>query len=235
MLLGYFLLLPIVIIVIIVASSRSSKKHKVDYFQQTPYFIETGNSYLATMNDAGKKGEYALGDQLARAFPSVWFAFNVYVPKGNGYYSEVDVVMITAKGIYVFETKNYSGWIFGRATDEKWTQTFRTGTKSRFYNPIKQNAAHIKALAEYLHLDRSCFVSIVVFGNQCTLKSISSTVDVPVVYCSDASKTVASIEAQRADMFSRPQMDVIHNRMKAVSNVDESVKAAHISNSTAMR
>ena len=41
---------------------------------------------------------------------------NVYIPKDNGETSEIDVVYITQKGIFVFESKNYSGWIFG---DEK--------------------------------------------------------------------------------------------------------------------
>lgn len=42
---------------------------------------------------------------------------NVYIPKDNGETSEIDVMFITQKGIFVFESKNYSGWIFG---EEKW-------------------------------------------------------------------------------------------------------------------
>ena len=38
---------------------------------------------------------------------------NIYVPKNNGETSEIDVVFITQKGIFVIESKNYSGWIFG--------------------------------------------------------------------------------------------------------------------------
>ena len=38
---------------------------------------------------------------------------NIYVPKDNGETSEIDVVFITQKGIFVIESKNYSGWIFG--------------------------------------------------------------------------------------------------------------------------
>lgn len=37
---------------------------------------------------------------------------NVYVPKANGDTSEIDVIFITQKGIFVIESKNYSGWIF---------------------------------------------------------------------------------------------------------------------------
>ena len=38
---------------------------------------------------------------------------NVYLPKENGQTSEIDLLYITEKGIFVFESKNYSGWIFG--------------------------------------------------------------------------------------------------------------------------
>ena len=38
---------------------------------------------------------------------------NVYIPKDNGETTEIDVVYITQKGIFVIESKNYSGWIFG--------------------------------------------------------------------------------------------------------------------------
>ena len=38
---------------------------------------------------------------------------NVYIPKENGETSEIDVLYITQKGIFVIESKNYSGWVFG--------------------------------------------------------------------------------------------------------------------------
>ena len=69
---------------------------------------------------------------------------NVYIPKDNGETSEIDVVYITQKGIFVFESKNYSGWIFGDEKDTYWTVMLPNRQKNRFYNPIKQNRTHIK-------------------------------------------------------------------------------------------
>lgn len=37
---------------------------------------------------------------------------NVYIPKEDGETSEIDVMFLTEKGIFVIESKNYSGWIF---------------------------------------------------------------------------------------------------------------------------
>lgn len=46
---------------------------------------------------------------------------NIYLPKDNGETSEVDLIYITQKGIFVFESKNYSGWIFGDEKSKNWT------------------------------------------------------------------------------------------------------------------
>ena len=56
---------------------------------------------------------------------------NVYVPH-KGRTSELDVLMVHEKGIFVFESKNYSGWIFGAADQQKWTQCLPNGEKKSF-------------------------------------------------------------------------------------------------------
>ena len=69
---------------------------------------------------------------------------NVYLPKKNGETSEVDVIFITQKGIFVIESKNYSGWIFGDEKNQKWTAMLPNRQKNQFYNPILQNKTHVK-------------------------------------------------------------------------------------------
>lgn len=59
--------------------------------------------------------------------------------------TQIDHLVISTFGIFCIETKSYGGWIFGRATDKYWTQTFYKN-KTRFYNPLRQNYAHIKAI-----------------------------------------------------------------------------------------
>lgn len=101
---------------------------------------------------------------------------NVYVPKDNGEATEIGVLFIAVKGIYVLESKNYSGWIFGSECQRKWTVSFSSGMKERFHNPIKQNRTLCKWLRRYLGDDTPLF-SIVVFSERCELKKI--TVDSP--------------------------------------------------------
>ncbi len=121
-------------------------------YKNTAYYQVTKSSYLFTRYDKAKYGEYLIYKNLAYLENSgCKFLFNVYIPKANNKTTEIDVLMICSQGLFVFESKNYSGWIFGNEIQRSWTQTLPKGRghsqKERFYNPIMQNASHIK----YLH------------------------------------------------------------------------------------
>ena len=75
---------------------------------------------------------------------------NVYIPKDNNETSEVDVLFITQKGIFVIESKNYSGWIFGSENQYKWTMMLPNKETHSFYNPIKQNQTEVEAVYQKL-------------------------------------------------------------------------------------
>ena len=99
---------------------------------------------------------------------------NLIVPNSNGKVgtAEIDVLMLHEKGIFIFESKNYSGWIFGSADQVKWTASLNRSEKNRFYNPIKQNRTHVGALSRYLGLSTDLFMSYIVFSERCELKKV---------------------------------------------------------------
>ena len=76
--------------------------------------------------------------------------------------TQLDHVIISPYGIFVIETKNMSGWIFGSEKDLNWTQSLNGGrTKCKFQNPLTQNYRRTKCLSEYLGLDHGVMHSIV--------------------------------------------------------------------------
>lgn len=80
--------------------------------------------------------------------------------------TQVDHILVSRFGVFVIETKDYSGWIFGHRDDRHWTSVhFRA--KFRFQNPIHQNDLHIRAVQELLNfLPAGVIKSVVVFtGN----------------------------------------------------------------------
>ncbi len=84
--------------------------------------------------------------------------------------TQIDHILVADTGIFVIETKHYSGWIFGRADDPQWTQVIYR-KKCRFQNPIRQNYAHVKALQVLLSLSPDAFVPLVVFTADADFKS----------------------------------------------------------------
>jgi hypothetical protein len=59
--------------------------------------------------------------------------------------TQIDHIVVSDFGIFCIETKSYSGWIFGNARQQHWTQVLYR-YKKKFYNPLRQNYAHIKAV-----------------------------------------------------------------------------------------
>ena len=100
---------------------------------------------------------------------------DLYIQKPNGEYTQVDVVVATKAGIIVFEVKDYSGWIFGDEHQKYWTQLLAYGKeKHRFYNPVMQNAGHVRAIRQCLpqNPDIPIYSVIVFFGN-CEFKNVT--------------------------------------------------------------
>lgn len=64
---------------------------------------------------------------------------------------QIDHVLISTKGIFSIETKNYSGRIYGNDNNREWTQVLNYGkVKNRFYSPVKQNETHIYSMKEII-------------------------------------------------------------------------------------
>lgn len=136
---------------------------------------------------AGKVGE----DEVSKA---VWAACqfdarhykilrNVYVPVSDGY-SEIDVLLLHETGVYVFESKNVSGSVYGDENHPQW-QRFKSNSEKDFFpNPIMQNEGHINALCDFLQLDKFQFrvFSIIVFGLKSKLKAVPENTSFMSIY-----------------------------------------------------
>lgn len=95
---------------------------------------------------------------------------NVTIEAANGT-TQIDHVIVSRFGIFVVETKNMNGWIFGSEKDEQWTQVFPNKQKFRFQNPLRQNYRHTKSLAEFLGIDHEAIHSVVMFWGECQFKT----------------------------------------------------------------
>ena len=222
------ILIPIIIILIIFAFKNKAYKES-SYYQVTKY------PYLSLRYNTGRYGEYLTYKYLKHMEANgAKFLFNTYIPKENGETSEIDVLMICSKGIFVFESKNYSGWIFGSENQKNWYQTLPAGRKSHkehFYNPIMQNRSHIKHLRSYIGTQIPMH-SIIVFSDRCTLKSIQlNSNDIKVINRYNISHVVSAICKQTpTDLLNENSISDIYNKLYPFTQVDSTTKTQHITN-----
>lgn len=95
---------------------------------------------------------------------------NITIPYLDGT-TQIDHIVLTRHGIFVIETKHYTGWIFGDARSTQWTQVVYQ-KKSAFQNPVHQNAKHVRAVRGLLEfLPPEWIRSVVVFTGDAEFKT----------------------------------------------------------------
>ncbi len=209
---------------------RDNKRYK-----ESEYYLITHNPRDKVKRDRGLNGEYKIYDALRDFEGRKRFLFNLYLPKDDGETTEIDVIMIHESGVYVFESKNYSGWIFGSEYQKSWTQTLpgRRGRTHReyFMNPIAQNKLHLKWLEKALADDSLTIHSYIVFGSDCKLKNVTlKDGDHHVLRVDDLLDEVRVNAHDEGHVMSEDLIDAVYSRLVGYCTVDESVKKAHIEN-----
>lgn len=87
----------------------------------------------------------------------------------NGKSRQIDHIAITRQGVFVIETKNYGGTIYGEESWTEWKQYLKQKCFT-FKNPIHQNYGHKEIVKKLLEDITSEVHPIVVFTRRCNLK-----------------------------------------------------------------
>ncbi|WP_186671140.1 NERD domain-containing protein [Sporosarcina sp. BP05] len=118
----------------------------------------------------GKYGEWVVKKKLRKLGDAYTVFHDVYIPNGERGLTQVDHIVTSVYGVFVIETKHYSGWIFGDEFKPYWTQVLYK-RKTKIYNPIRQNYGHIQALLTYIAQEELQDVfSIIAFSSNSTFK-----------------------------------------------------------------
>lgn len=94
---------------------------------------------------------------------------NVTLPTPDGT-TQIDHIFVSRFGIFVVETKNMKGWIFGDEKQAQWTQLIFK-EKFKFQNPLRQNYKHVKAVEAVLNVSPEFIHSVVVFTGESKFKT----------------------------------------------------------------
>ena len=191
--------------------------------------VASGGYEEVINDDYGRIGESLIYEDLeVLERQGARFLLNAYVPKRDGSTSEVDLIMISQSGIFVIESKHYSGQVSGNRNEQYWKQTRRNKEINRFYNPIRQNESHCLYLSEYLGLNKSKFLSYIVFSDKCEFKNMpKSTKKYRILHRKELLRTIRRDMNDRGRIFSKKKAFEIYADLYPLTQESEEVKRQH--------
>ena len=187
-----------------------------------------------TLSDIGARGE----ERICAVLSSIQGARlyrNVYIPRGNGSTVEIDAILMSQKGLIVVECKAFlHGDITGSIQRYEWTRAYRKkGTRSpirtKFYNPIKQNAAHIEAIIRALGVPRSACHSLIAFAQGAVLKKVPpNTSERTIVQEGALRSVVAKRLSEGAVCFPPDEVQRVGEALERMVGVARQTKKNHV-------
>ena len=169
----------------------------------------------------GKRGERNVNFNL-HFLPNEYHLFNDVYVYINDKSIQIDHIVVSKYGVFVIETKNIKGWILGGDNSEYWTKNVY-GKKYKFYNPVKQNYSHVKALQILLKISRDKFIPRVAFLPQATLKCTTSEIVIT------SNKLLKTIRNYKDIILTDNDVDRIVMELSNLPHIDYKMRKKHVS------
>ncbi len=173
----------------------------------------------------GKAGEKLVKRILSKLDPKSYYVLHdVTVHTEYGDTTQIDHIVIAETGVFVIETKNYEGWIYGNEKSARWTQgIFRK--KSSFQNPFRQNYKHIKAIEWVMEQQLPC-ISIAAFHPKCSLKRVDvHSKGKHALYYNDLK---SCIESYTEVQLTNDEVQHIYQNMLRANITDKGIEKKHV-------
>lgn len=242
---GYVALIAFILYLVIksiikkVNRQRFRKKNRKAQYSGSAVKEKKGFLSSVFASKYGSRAEY-LGEFGERRVSSFledlpcedYWVFNDLLICDRNYTTQIDHIIISRFGVFVIETKNVHGKVYGSGNAEFWTQYLPdwgysidgSTQKHQMRNPIWQNAGHIKSLRRLVFDNDIPVYGIVVFPYETEL---NVNADQPVMKMMNV---VPFIKNRQDEVLSSKQMDYYRKRLLEVSNTSESARKYHLEN-----
>ena len=144
---------------------------------------------------------------------------DVIIPSSHGT-TQIDHILVSPFGIFVVETKNYKGWIYGSEDQSTWTQVIYK-SKHKFQNPLRQTHRHKKVLSKYLGVGESFILPVISFVGDVELKT-----ELPSNVLT--SRVSSYIKQFNEEVFSNDEVERITGLLSNVKSEYNISKSEHI-------
>ncbi len=184
----------------------------------------------------GELGEYKINIQLAQLPKNYLYLSDLLIKnsKAKSGYSQIDHVVLTPYAIFVIETKNYKGTIYGDRQRKSW----RVNGKFPMMNPFNQNYGHIEAIKTILSgVKGAGYVSIVSFTSRAVFKVNEELRQMKsndlIVYDTELSDFIARKcnvlkLINPSPIFSDIVIKIMHNALERVNVTSPEIRKLHV-------
>jgi restriction system protein len=168
----------------------------------------------------------------------VYHIFYDVLVEGESKRTQIDHIIVSKFGIFVVETKNRAGWIYGNEYDDYWTVSLY-GNKIRFQNPLRQNELHVNSFARFVEIDPDKIFSVIVFWGECEIKTpmpenVVTWIQYPFYIKSKKEVLLTEVEVERICLKLKnggTHIPIITNILNAnVIKAQNERKKTHVSN-----
>lgn len=180
--------------------------------------------YMDGLTDGEQEIAHILAEGLS--YKDYFIFNNLTIPSDHNGSSQIDHLVVSKFSIFVIESKDYKGWIFGNKDQDNWTQSLPGGkNKFQFQNPIRQNWSHIMSLKLLLpSIPENAFQSIVVFTDSCEFKTE------PIDNVVHSEEIVGNIQKHTQTKLSEENLHLILGKLSYVCQTADITPSQHIEN-----
>ena len=187
--------------------------------------------FISSPKNAGKVGEKVVSWKLNWLSKEYIILNDLMLPTQYGT-TQVDHIVVSPYGIFVIETKNYKGYIFGNENSKEWKQSLLgkktiwgwTSQQHKFLNPILQNKSHSRAIKRlFPELEEYQIISIVVFSDNAQLN-----ITAPNHLVINWSSLRSTINQYNLPRISEEQVNYVVHKLKSANIVGEEAREQHV-------
>ncbi|RDY29014.1 NERD domain-containing protein [Romboutsia weinsteinii] len=200
------------------------------YIFSKDYRNTSGIKFIDIINNKWVFGEYLIYKDLTKTEGYFKIITNLYIPSYDDKTTEVDMVLINKYGVFVIESKDYSGSIYGIGNNKYWTQILGDKVRNRFYSPIYQNKSHIIHMLKIIEdISINDVFSIIVFSERCKLKVTNiKSAYIKVIKRNQLIDTIDAISNSCMDVLSEEDIENIYIKLSKYTKCNSKYKEYNI-------
>ena len=184
---------------------------------------------IPSMNEmVGSFGEW-LAKKYAQTFPGALVLHDVLIDGADQHTSQIDLLIIGNRGIYVVEMKMYTdAKIYGDTKKSKWYY-YNHGRKYEIYSPLMQNQKHVTYLKTFLKEfgEVPCFSVVTMV---CDDFKVSGEMPADTVICGSITameRGIYTIAERKPVIWDDTQKQAIYDYIKTNQYTDRNARSEH--------